>query len=76
MRCNIPRLTPVSWSQLVQRLRELGFAGPYVGGRHPYMRRGDLTLIIPNPHQGDIGTGLLRRLLQQANISRDEWLSK
>ncbi len=39
------------------------------------MRRGDLTVIIPNPHDGDVGVGLLARLLRQAGLSRDEWLS-
>lgn len=29
------RLTPVSQRQFVERLRELGFEGPYAGGRHP-----------------------------------------
>ncbi len=70
------RLTPVSWREFVQRLRELGFEGPYEGGRHPQMRRGELTLILPNPHEGDIGVGLLARLLRQAGISREEWLGK
>jgi len=40
------------------------------------MRKGDLTLIIPNPHEGDIGVGLLSRLLRQANLSRAEWLGE
>ena len=70
------KLTPVSWREFVQRLRELGFEGPYAGGRHPQMRRSDLTLVIPNPHEGDIGVGLLSRLLRQAGISRDEWLGE
>ena len=70
------RLTPVSQRELVRRLRELGFDGPYAGGRHPQMRRGDLTLIMPNPHEGDIGVGLLQRTLRQAGISREEWLSE
>lgn len=60
----------------MKRLRELGFDGPYTGGRHPQMRRDDVTVIIPNPHEGDIGVGLLRRLLNQAGISRDEWFRK
>jgi len=72
----MPRLTPVSWREFVQRLRELGFEGPYEGGRHPQMRRGELTLILPNPHEGDIGVGLLARLLRQAGISREEWLGE
>ncbi len=70
------KLSPVSWKQFVQRLRELGFQGPYAGGRHPQMRRGDLTLILPNPHEGDIGGAFLRRLLRQAGVSREEWLGE
>jgi len=52
------RLTPVSWRDLVKRLHDLGFEGPYAGGRHPQMLRGDVTVIIPNPHEGDISIGL------------------
>jgi len=69
-------LYPVPWRKLVQRLRELGFEGPYAGGRHPQMRRGDITVIIPNPHDGDIGVGFLQRLLKQAGVSHEEWLGK
>jgi len=57
----------------VRRLRTLGFDGPYAGGRHPQMRREDVTVIIPNRHEGDIGIGLLTRLLRQAGVSREEW---
>jgi predicted RNA binding protein YcfA (HicA-like mRNA interferase family) len=60
----------------VQRLHELGFEGPYAGGRHPQMRRGNLTVIIPNPHEEDISVDLLRRLLRQAEVSREEWLEE
>jgi predicted RNA binding protein YcfA (HicA-like mRNA interferase family) len=70
------RLVPVSWNTLVRRLRKLGFEGPYAGGRHPQMRRGDATVIIPNPHEGDIGVGFLTRLLRQAGVSREEWLGE
>ena len=70
------KLTPVSWREFVRRLQELGFDGPYAGGKHPQMRRGDLTVIIPNSHEGDVGVGLLTRLLRQAGISREEWLGE
>lgn len=72
----MPKLAPVSWRAFVHRLQELGFDGPYAGGRHPQMRRGEVTLIVPNPHEGNIGPGLLRRLLRQAGISREEWLEE
>lgn len=70
----MPRLTPVSWSELVSRLRELGFEGPLIGGKHPFMVREKLVLTIPNPHRGEISVDLLSRILKQAKISREEWL--
>ncbi|MFB2838949.1 type II toxin-antitoxin system HicA family toxin [Floridanema evergladense] len=72
----MPKLTPISWFGLVQRLRELGFEGPFSGGKHPQMRRNELTVIIPNPHQGDINVGLLQRILRQAGITREEWFGE
>lgn len=68
------RLTPISWTRLVRRLKRLGFEGPYQGGKHPYMVRRDLVLTIPNPHRGEIGVELLKRLLKQASIRQEEWL--
>ena len=50
-----------------------GFDGPYFGGEHQYMVRGQARLRVRNPHQGDIGRGLLARILRQAGISREEW---
>ena len=72
----MPRLKPVSWRELVQRMRELGFEGPYAGGRHPQMRRGNVTVIIPNLHEDEISVGFLSRLLRQAGITREEWLGE
>ena len=69
----MPRFGPVSRRDLIRYLRALGFDGPYPGGKHMFMRRGDLDLRIPNPHQGDIGKGLLARLLKQAGVSKEDW---
>jgi len=71
----LPKLSPVSWKDLVKRLRKLGFKGPYEGGKHPYMIRGDLTLTIPNPHRGDISVDLLKRILRRADVTRDGWIT-
>ena len=70
------KLVPVDWRTFVKRLQELGFEGPYSGGKHPFMRKGDLVLTIPNPHKGTIGVDLLTRILKQARISREEWLGE
>ena len=69
----MPRLGPVPWQELIRRLRRFGFEGPFSGGRHPYMVRGDIVITIPNPHRKEISVDLLTRLLWQAGISRDEW---
>ncbi|MBI2935139.1 MAG: type II toxin-antitoxin system HicA family toxin [Chloroflexi bacterium] len=72
----MPDLSPVAWGELVKRLRKMGFVGPLQGGKHPYMTKDDLVLTIPNPHRTDIGVPLLNRILRQAKITREEWVSK
>lgn len=69
------RFTSVSHRELVRRLRELGFNGPYAGGRHLFMLRGDCRLTLPNPHRGKISVDLLQRVLRQAGVPKEEWLS-
>jgi predicted RNA binding protein YcfA (HicA-like mRNA interferase family) len=72
VRCVQPRLA----AELTRRLRELGFDGPYSGGNHLFMVKGDLRLTIPNPQHKEIGSALLSRLLRQVGIERDDWISK
>ena len=69
------RLSPVSRREFIRRLRDLGFDGPYTGGRHEVMLRADRRLILPNPHRQTVGADLLTRLLRQAGITRQEWES-
>jgi len=68
------RLRPVSRRELIARLKALGFTGPYAGGRHEFMVRGNLRLVLPNPHRKEIGVDLLKRILRQAGIEEEEWL--
>ncbi len=69
----MPPWKPQKRRELIAVLRRVGFRGPYSGGRHEFMQKGDLVLTIPNPHRGDIGVGLLAIILRQAGISRREW---
>jgi hypothetical protein len=69
------RLTPVSWDILVQKLHSMTFEGPYRGGKHYFMLKGDFRLTIPNPHPQDIGVPLLREIFKRAGVSREEWLA-
>ncbi len=71
----MPKLFPISHKVLVKTLRELGFEGPYPGGKHLFMIKEDIRLTLPNPHKKEIGIDLLKRILRQAGISNNEWLS-
>ncbi len=71
------RLTPISRTDLIKRFRAMGWEGPFVGGRHPHMVKGQIQVSIPNPHgSDDIGVNLLKLILSQAGISREEWLRR
>lgn len=69
----MPNWGPIKRRELIAALRRLGFTGPYSGGKHQFMRRGDVVLTVPNPHGGDIGVTLLAILLRQAGVTREEW---
>ncbi len=51
----MPPFGPVKRKELIRYLHALGFEGPFSGGKHQFMIKGDITLRIPNPHQADIG---------------------
>jgi predicted RNA binding protein YcfA (HicA-like mRNA interferase family) len=63
----------ISWRRLIQKFRRLGFDGPYSGGRHLFMTKGELKVRIPNPHRDDISKHLVAEILRQAGITNDEW---
>jgi hypothetical protein len=69
----MPPFGPISRRDLVRGLRLAGFDGPYSGGKHSFMLKGNLALTLPNPHHGSIGRELLARILKQAGLSREEW---
>lgn len=64
---------PVSWRELIRRLRELGFIGPVWGGKHPFMIKEAFKLRIPNDHSEDIRPALLKEILRQAKIETNDW---
>jgi predicted RNA binding protein YcfA (HicA-like mRNA interferase family) len=65
---------PIDRRKLIQRLRKFGFTGPFSGGRHQFMVKGQLKVRIPNPHRGgDISDSLLKEILRQAEISTENW---
>jgi predicted RNA binding protein YcfA (HicA-like mRNA interferase family) len=72
----MPRLTPIKRKELIRKLKNFGFLGPYIGGKHQFMIKGELRLTLPNPHKQEIGVDLLRRILKQAEIRIYAWMAK
>lgn len=68
-------LGPISRKLLIKKLRKLGFTGPYSGGKHQFMEKEGFKIFIPNPHNGDIGTVLLGRIIKELGISQDEFMN-
>jgi YcfA-like protein. len=66
-------MKPINRRELIRCLRSFGFEGPFSGGRHSFMRKGQLKLRIPNPHEGDISVPLLKEILRQAGITEENW---
>lgn len=69
----MPSFGPIKRKDLIKALKQAGFEGPLAGGKHEFLVRGELRLVLPNPHQGEISRDLLRRILRQASISREDW---
>ncbi len=69
----MPAFGPIKRRVLLEGLRQLGFSGPYSGGKHQFMVKGTLRVRLPNPHASDIGKPLLRKVLREAGIDREEW---
>lgn len=69
----MPALAPIKRRDLIGYLHELGFDGPFAGGKHQYMTRDNIRVTLPNPHKSDIGKSLLAKILAEADITRAEW---
>jgi predicted RNA binding protein YcfA (HicA-like mRNA interferase family) len=64
----------ISRKELIRKFRALGYAGPFSGGKHQFMKKGKKKIRIPNPHgSGDIHISLIKEILRQSGISGDEW---
>ena len=69
--------TPCKRRDFIQRLRKIGFAGPYSGTRHQFMIFGQHRLAIPS--NADFSVPQLRMMLREVqqivgrDIESDEW---
>lgn len=72
-----PKFGPIKRRELIDKLKALGFHGPYPGAKHEYMTLQSYDLRIPSYDEYD---PKLHRIvfkevcdLLERDISRDEW---
>ena len=72
-------IAPISRRELIRRLKELGFEGPYHGGKHDFVRRptDQLKLALPrsDARGREIGVEFQKRIPNEIGVSGKEWMS-
>ncbi len=64
----------ISRRELIRKFKALGYAGPFAGKNHQFMKKNGQKIRIPNPHGSqDISVSLVKEILRQAGISDREW---
>ncbi len=68
-------IKPLPVKKLIKALEKIGFQQIRQKGSHLFMRHPDGRTIIITIHPGeDIGKGMIRKIINDAKIIRDEWL--
>jgi predicted RNA binding protein YcfA (HicA-like mRNA interferase family) len=68
------RLPRVDGNTVIDALRKAGFEIARVKGSHHYLRHPDGRVIVVPAHAGEvIGPGLLTKILEDCDMSRDEF---
>jgi predicted RNA binding protein YcfA (HicA-like mRNA interferase family) len=68
------KLPLLSSIELIKILKKLGFEEIRQRGSHKYLKHPDGRATVIPVHSGqDIGRGLLKKILNEIEISRDDW---
>jgi len=69
------RLPSLTGEQVVKALGKAGFQVLRQRGSHVYLKHPDSRATVVPVHKGEpVGRGLLRKIMQDADLSRDEFL--
>jgi predicted RNA binding protein YcfA (HicA-like mRNA interferase family) len=70
------KMLPIPAKKVIQALEDLGFIQIRQKGSHLFMQHPDgRTTVIPIHAGKDIGKGMLRKIINDVKISRDEWIN-
>lgn len=65
----------ISRKELIKKIKNLWFSGPFISWKHEYMiNDSGFKIVIPNIHSGkDIGVDLLKAISKQLWIEREDF---
>lgn len=70
----MPKLSPIRGKELISILEKQGFINVHQKGSHVRLEHTDGRKTTVPLHSGEkVGVGLLRKILRDANISREEF---
>ncbi len=69
------KINPLPAKKVIKALEKIGFQQIRQKGSHLFMRHSDgrTTLITVHPGE-DVGKGMIRKIIKDTKITRDEWL--
>ncbi len=71
------KLPIVSCNDMLKFLKKEGFVELRQSGSHKFLKHTDgRTIVVPIHNNKDIGRGLLKVMLEEINISREDFLKK
>lgn len=71
------KLPQISAKELIRFLKKIGFEEIRQRGSHKYFRHQDgRTTVVPVHHGKDIGNGLLKKILNEIEIGKEEFLKQ
>lgn len=64
---------PVSGKELIKIAKKLGFEVLRVKGSHHFLKKDNITTIIPIHNNRDLGDGLVLKILKDLELSKEEF---
>ncbi|MCX9088190.1 MAG: type II toxin-antitoxin system HicA family toxin [Candidatus Methanoperedens sp.] len=69
------KINPLPANNVIKALEKIGFVKIRQKGSHLFMRHPDGRTTLIAVHKGeDIGKGMIRKIINDAKITREEWL--
>ncbi|MDD3645928.1 MAG: type II toxin-antitoxin system HicA family toxin [Candidatus Gracilibacteria bacterium] len=69
-------LKPLTRKELIGKLKKLGFHGPFVGGKHDFMKNNsNFKITIPNLHSGKVlGKPIVCKICNEIGIDKNSFM--